>query len=268
MFLPSGTMCNQVAIATHCRPGEEILAHKFRTSCPARAVRRGDRRCADSGADRRTRQVHRGHPGRRDPAGIALLADAACGGSRTDREPRRRRMLECRGIARGHRCGARARRVHPHGWRALDECRGGAWRSGVRPHRGLQFGVARFHQGPRRTFRRRAGRMPVHRPGVALEATAWRFDASGRHVRGGLASMHWNTTSIAWPRTTPTRNRLRAGWHKSPVSPWKNRKPTWCSSTRRAPADRGRVRRQATEGRRAGIHVRQSIAGAPACIST
>jgi threonine aldolase len=28
MFLPSGTMCNQVAIATHCRPGDEILAHQ------------------------------------------------------------------------------------------------------------------------------------------------------------------------------------------------------------------------------------------------
>ncbi|HUC16867.1 MAG TPA: threonine aldolase family protein [Acetobacteraceae bacterium] len=28
MFLPSGTMCNEVAILTHCRPGDEILAHK------------------------------------------------------------------------------------------------------------------------------------------------------------------------------------------------------------------------------------------------
>ena len=28
MFLPSGTMCNQVAIAGHCRPGDEILAHE------------------------------------------------------------------------------------------------------------------------------------------------------------------------------------------------------------------------------------------------
>ena len=28
MFLPSGTMCNQVAIATHCRPGDEVLAHR------------------------------------------------------------------------------------------------------------------------------------------------------------------------------------------------------------------------------------------------
>lgn len=26
MFLPSGTMCNQVAIATHCSPGDEIIA--------------------------------------------------------------------------------------------------------------------------------------------------------------------------------------------------------------------------------------------------
>ena len=28
MFLPSGTMCNQIAIATICRPGDEILAHE------------------------------------------------------------------------------------------------------------------------------------------------------------------------------------------------------------------------------------------------
>jgi len=27
VFLPSGTMCNQIAIITHCRPGDEILAH-------------------------------------------------------------------------------------------------------------------------------------------------------------------------------------------------------------------------------------------------
>ncbi len=27
IFLPSGTMCNEVAILTHCRPGDEILAH-------------------------------------------------------------------------------------------------------------------------------------------------------------------------------------------------------------------------------------------------
>jgi len=28
VFLPSGTMCNVIAILTHCRPGEEVLAHE------------------------------------------------------------------------------------------------------------------------------------------------------------------------------------------------------------------------------------------------
>ncbi|WP_428491573.1 threonine aldolase family protein [Rhodopila sp.] len=28
MFLPSGTMCNQISILVHCRPGDEILAHQ------------------------------------------------------------------------------------------------------------------------------------------------------------------------------------------------------------------------------------------------
>jgi threonine aldolase len=28
VFLPSGTMCNQIAMLTHCRPGDEILAHE------------------------------------------------------------------------------------------------------------------------------------------------------------------------------------------------------------------------------------------------
>ncbi len=26
VFLPSGTMCNQIALAVHCRPGDEIIA--------------------------------------------------------------------------------------------------------------------------------------------------------------------------------------------------------------------------------------------------
>jgi threonine aldolase len=28
LFLPSGTMCNEVAILAHCRPGDEVLAHR------------------------------------------------------------------------------------------------------------------------------------------------------------------------------------------------------------------------------------------------
>jgi threonine aldolase len=28
VFMPSGTMCNEVALAVHCRPGEEVLVHE------------------------------------------------------------------------------------------------------------------------------------------------------------------------------------------------------------------------------------------------
>ncbi|MEO8713627.1 MAG: threonine aldolase family protein, partial [Acetobacteraceae bacterium] len=28
MFLPTGTMCNQISLLTHCRPGDEIIAHE------------------------------------------------------------------------------------------------------------------------------------------------------------------------------------------------------------------------------------------------
>ncbi len=28
VFLPSGTMCNQISLLTHCRPGDEIIAHE------------------------------------------------------------------------------------------------------------------------------------------------------------------------------------------------------------------------------------------------
>ena len=41
LFLPSGTMCNEIAMRVHCRPGEEMLAHKsahpihFETGGPA-----------------------------------------------------------------------------------------------------------------------------------------------------------------------------------------------------------------------------------------
>src|ERR1700756_4611480 len=41
VFLPSGTMCNEIAMRVHCRPGEEMLAHRtahpihFETGGPA-----------------------------------------------------------------------------------------------------------------------------------------------------------------------------------------------------------------------------------------
>src|SRR5688572_4474802 len=28
LFLPSGTMCNEIALRVHCRPGDEMIAHR------------------------------------------------------------------------------------------------------------------------------------------------------------------------------------------------------------------------------------------------
>src|ERR671938_558789 len=28
VFLPSGTMCNEISMRVHCRPGDEMLAHR------------------------------------------------------------------------------------------------------------------------------------------------------------------------------------------------------------------------------------------------
>ena len=214
-------------------PGARIVAH------PVKRRRRSgsDRGRADQGTARRTRPVHRGYAGRGDPPGVALFADAAPRGGGADRQSRRRRVLERRCAARGHRCRACTRAVHAHGWRTADECRGGAGRAGDRSHRRLRFGVAGFHQGPGCTFGRRARRVArVHRPGMAMEAAARRLDASGRHVRRRLSSMRWSTTSIGLPRTTPTPSRWRAAWRRFPASRWRCRRPTWCSSTPKAPA--------------------------------
>jgi len=30
LFLPSGTMCNEIALRAHCRPDDEMIAHPMR----------------------------------------------------------------------------------------------------------------------------------------------------------------------------------------------------------------------------------------------
>jgi threonine aldolase len=66
VFLPSGTMCNQVAIATHCRPGDEILAHEDAHIQSSEAGAPG----AISGV------LVKGLPGERGQFSVAALEDA------------------------------------------------------------------------------------------------------------------------------------------------------------------------------------------------
>ena len=99
MFLPSGTMCNQIAILTHCRPGDEILAHETshiianEGGGPGRAGRRRGARSAW-----RARPVRRRHAARRVAREAAQRAAADPGRGRADRQ-RGRRLGLAGGIA-------------------------------------------------------------------------------------------------------------------------------------------------------------------------
>ena len=40
VFLPSGTMCNEIALLVHCRPGDEVICDHTPTSSPPKAAAR------------------------------------------------------------------------------------------------------------------------------------------------------------------------------------------------------------------------------------
>ena len=94
VFLPSGTMCNQIAILTHCRAGDEIIAHESAhiITNEGGGARRADRRHRARPA-RRAGPVRRRHAARRVPREEAQRAHADTAGGRADREHRRRLRL-------------------------------------------------------------------------------------------------------------------------------------------------------------------------------
>ena len=116
VFLPSGTMCNQVAIATHCRPGDEILAHEdahiqSSEAGGAGAITSGD---ADQGAVRRPRHVLGRRSRGSDHVNIALFPAAKTDRGRADRQQGRRHLLVGRRLALGRQRGASARHGGAH----------------------------------------------------------------------------------------------------------------------------------------------------------
>ena len=68
VFLPSGTMCNQIAILTHCRAGDEIIAHESAHIITNEGGGPGALTGAvGARAARRARPVRRRHAARRVP---------------------------------------------------------------------------------------------------------------------------------------------------------------------------------------------------------
>ena len=109
LFLPSGTMCNEIAIRVHCRPGDEMIAH--RTAHPIHFETGGPAALAGvnvSAARRAARAVRRRHRGGRDPQRPSRYfprSPAPLGGA--DLQPGRRLGLAPRDAARRAATGAR-----------------------------------------------------------------------------------------------------------------------------------------------------------------
>ena len=188
MFMPSGTMCNQVALATHCRPGDEVLAHEDAHIQSSEAGAPG----AISGV------MIRGLPGERGIFTSETLEAAIRPVSRYS-PPQRLVEVEQTANRGGGACWkttelkavadiahAHGMKVHMDGARVLNAAVA-LRRRGKRRRRGLRHGLAGFYQGLGRAARCGAGRIErVHRRGVALEATAGRVDAPGRDECGRL----------------------------------------------------------------------------------
>ena len=94
VFMPSGTMCNVAATLVHCRPGDEILAHRPRTSSPAKAA--PTQPSADSRSRRCRARADNSRPNFPGSPSSAHALPAAANGRqrRADGQYRRRHDLE------------------------------------------------------------------------------------------------------------------------------------------------------------------------------
>ena len=212
VFLPSGTMCNEIAIRLHIRPGgDEILLGARDPSAALRgrraggAVGRGDDRRRRRGGHvhartRSTRRSARTPPATATPRARASSASSsrrtwAAGAS--GRSSRSRPSLE---VAREH-----GLRTHLDGARLMNA----VVASGVDAAtwaRGFDTAWLDFTKGLGAPVGAcLAGSRGAHRRGVALEADARRRDAPGGHRRRRRACTRSTTTSTASPTTTRAR---------------------------------------------------------------
>jgi threonine aldolase len=130
LFLPSGTMCNEIAIRVHCRPGDEMIAH--RTAHPIHFESGGPAALAGVNVSPLTVSAgsHRRRRGGRDPAprGPLPAGPAPLGGADLESG---RRSVPLRGTGEPRWPAVTA--WHPHGRRAPDE-RGGGERRRTRDY--------------------------------------------------------------------------------------------------------------------------------------
>jgi threonine aldolase len=203
VFLPSGTMCNEIAIRLHIRPGGERMfigreTHTLIAEAGGPAQLSGavitevDGESGMFTADALGQAIHGS-----GPAGATGRASAWFPSSR-------RRTWAAGACGRSSRCAPSRGRpraglaTHPRR-RAADERRRG--QQGRRRRLGgrLRQRLAGLHEGPRRPGRRLPGRLGrLRRGGVALEADARRRHAPvGRRGRRGLYALDHHVERLA-----------------------------------------------------------------------
>ncbi len=218
VFLPSGTMCNEIAFRLHIRPGgDEAILH--RTSHPIIAEAGGP--AAFAGAMMQPLDTPKGMFTGDDVRGALRYPDRYSPRSRLVSVEQSTNMAggrvwplaQLRGVVEVAQSAGL--RLHMDGARLMNAVvASGVPGAGL--HCGVRHGLAGLHEGPGRA----AGRLPrrlggADRGGLALQADARRLAAPGGDRRRGRALRARPQRRAARRRTTPTRGRWPTGWRRS-----------------------------------------------------
>ncbi len=183
VFLPSGTMANQIAIRVHCRLGDEVIAdrtaHIINAEAGGTAANAGVMIRMVDGPNGvftgdQVKVALRDPNSRNAPRSRLVSIENTSNGGFGTVWP----LATMQGVAAVARAAGVA--LHMDGARLCNA----SVKSGCRLRR---FPLARLHQGPRRAGRSDAGGVEsVHQGSLATEADARRLDAPvRRHRRGG-----------------------------------------------------------------------------------
>ena len=234
LFVPSGTMANQIAVGVNTQPGDELL-------CGATShvyVWEAGGIARLSGVTARTFEGDGGllsarRPARRHPARRRALRPHPAGLPGEHPQPRRRPRPPDRERRRDRPVGARAQPGHAPGRRPADERRRGLGPPGARVGAALRHGLDLLLQGPGGAGRLGPGRLGRGDPQGAPPAQALRRrDAAGRDPRRGrpVRARASRRSPGRRPRPRPAaRPRRSPAPRASRSNPGRSR-PTWSGS--------------------------------------
>ena len=224
LFVPSGTMSNQIAVKAHTQPGDELLCdancHIYNYEAGGPAVLSAASPAARVDGDYGILDVTpaRGQDPARStstwsaPGWSAWRTRTTAAAARSTRWRRSRPSAPGRGstawpcTSTAPGCGTPS---------SPPASRPATWAAALRHRLGL------LQQGARRAGRLGPGRAEgLHRQGAPRPQAVRRRHAAGRRPRRGGACTPWTTTSSGWPRTTatprssprPSPTRRGCGW--------------------------------------------------------